>query len=171
MQEAFYRVIKDREKFINHEKQYAWLVKTCEHIALNAIKRRAVRNKYVLYNSQEMSQIEDIGAKVDAWLDGEPSSETIAKIYNMLTETEKDIYDDVFVCNMSTAQSAKKRNKAERSGALSREEKYHKLKAAIDSEVAKPLSEIEEDYLIACQDCETTKCGDDNNLCSYLRQL
>lgn len=99
VQEAFYRAVKDRKKFIPHQNKYGWFLSTCKHIADNAMQRKGVRNRHtaIHLDAPDAPPVADTISKIDTWIDREASRAIINRVLSTLTPAELEVYQDVFV--------------------------------------------------------------------------
>lgn len=112
-QEAFYRAIKEKDKFVLHENQYGWLRVACRHQADNAIQRQGIRKRRTLFalDAPNAPDVEDAGARMESWEQRQEALEKVNRVINVLSASELQIAQDVFLCGMKEREAAKKRSK------------------------------------------------------------
>lgn len=113
VQEAFYRAIKDRRKFIPHPNKYGWFVCTCKHIADNAMQRKGVRNRRTAFHidAPDAPSVADTLSRLDAWLDKEESDDIIVRVLSTLTPMQHEIFQEVIVAEEKAEVVANRKGK------------------------------------------------------------
>jgi DNA-directed RNA polymerase specialized sigma subunit, sigma24 homolog len=114
VQEAFFRAMNNKKKFMAHPNKYGWLVLACKHVADNDIQRKITRCKHNQFSLDEPAapSVIDVKARVDKWIDTEASQEMIASVLSRLTPHERDICNDVLVNKVKEATVAIKFQKS-----------------------------------------------------------
>lgn len=113
VQEAFYRAVKNKKKFLAHKNKYGWFLITCKHIADSAMQRKGVRHRHtaIYLNAPYAPSITDTISNIDAWMDREESRAIINRVLSSLTPTELEIFHEVFVGEEKAEDVAKRKGK------------------------------------------------------------
>ena len=98
VQETFLSAFSEYEKLKSHENPRGWLLKTCHHRLMNALRkyRRARRHEAFSLDGQAREAPEQTLSAVEKWLANEAAREIEDEILQLLTDQEQAVYEAYF---------------------------------------------------------------------------
>lgn len=105
-----------------HEKEldackhiYGWLLHVCANRIGNAKKRLRVRRSHTLYriDAPDMPELADSRDRLEQWLTRCESDEVVAALCALLTDTERAVFDDVFLRGRRIRETAERNGMSE----------------------------------------------------------
>lgn len=111
IQETFLKAVENASALQQHENIPGWLKKSCHFSLLNTL--RSIRmSREVLYPAiDKLRQLELAhGENENVWNDKITLKEVLTAVQSVLTEDEQIIFNDYFLDNLSTAETARRNN-------------------------------------------------------------
>ena len=111
IQETFLKAAENAQVLRQHENIPGWLKKSCHFSLLNTL--RSIRmSREVLYPAiDKLRQLELAhGENENVWSDKITLQEVLTAVQTVLTEDEQIIFNDYFLDNLSTAETAQRNN-------------------------------------------------------------
>lgn len=111
IQETFLKAVENASVLRQHENIPGWLKKSCHFSLLNTL--RSIRmSREVLYPAiDKLRQLELAhGENENVWNDKITLKEVLTAVQSVLSEDEQIIFNDYFLDNLSTAETARRNN-------------------------------------------------------------
>ena len=108
VQEAYLRATKDIEKVMAAPSPAAWLKLCCQHIMLNMLRQKRHRKELLLPDAGQTLEMNTrhIMEAIEAWERDITLEDVVDAARNVLAGKEQPIFEDYFLNDMSTKETA-----------------------------------------------------------------
>lgn len=145
VQDVFLKVIQNYRKLVNHPNLTGWLFRACENRMKNLAHTQSVRARKHAFSidAQASPEIVDVVRAFQRYDDMAEYTECISRIYELLLDEERLVFNDYFLQNMSAKEVAERHNTTE-GGAKSM---IYRIRKKIKHNLPFPLQIF---FLLAC---------------------